>query len=505
MMDIDIVEQENNKSRDDVVEDNKRGLRPVRDGCSEPADERGERAHETKGPGGVVTPHDSHNGNVDGDGISRGSGYPPVRLSIQGQGADEDRIIDPKGVDVQRSIDRDYLHTTTLYGNGDHRQYSPSGHDNNDASSFDTATATAAFDIRVRGAGTNFDQLKDRSGSPSASEAEVHGTGRRISIRELLSGPSPNPNPPCSASVTPSISSGAPSISPATPIDPYEFSKSPHSGSPRAYHHPETGTIHSPVPLPPPLRSRSSLGGQLLSSTSTIRGPIRTSVRPRPIATPHPHSYSFQPSRRASPYNLPGLGIKMLSSPSISASSSPMDSPLRHAHANGNGHGQGLGIDPSLNSPGSMSARRRGPVPQWPSPKSSRSHSFNNSVHTPRDLYQTLKTPAALRVPGTPFYQHQQSIPIPSSTHGQGQRQGARRGVGAVSSAPPLSAARIEAAAQMPTTPGRIHLVDVPRAQVISTLNERAGKYWFDPTSADCNLCESTHGQTHWLDCWLTE
>jgi hypothetical protein len=197
------------------------------------------------------------------------------------------------------------------------------------------------------------------------------------------------------------------------------------------------------------------------------------------------------------------MGIKMLSSPSTSASISPMDSPLRHSHANSNGDANGLRINPSLNSPGSMSARRRGPVPQWPSPKSSRSHSFNSSVNTPRDLYQTLRTPAALRVPGTPFYQHQQSTPIPSSAHGQGQ--GARRGIGAGSSAPPLSAARIEAAAQIPTTPGRIHLVDVPRAQVISTLNERAGKYWFDPASADCNLCESAHGQTYWLDCQLTE
>jgi hypothetical protein len=146
-----------------------------------------------------------------------------------------------------------------------------------------------------------------------------------------------------------------------------------------------------------------------------------------------------------------------------------------------------------------MSARRR-KAPEWPLPKSARSHSFGatNGIPTPRDMYQTLKTPAALRVPTTasllsPAPGYSPAVPI-ASTSGPGP---VRRGI-PPSSAPPLSAHRIESP-QIPPTPRRVHLLDVPRAKVISTLNERAGKYWFDLDSSDCRVCKSSLLLSHHL------
>jgi hypothetical protein len=290
------------------------------------------------------------------------------------------------------------------------------------------------------------------SGRPRQEQKQGGGRGR-ISIRSLLQS-----------------STSTPPISPAIPNEEYfnNTATSPSSHTPL-----RSGSIYSPVPLPPPLsyRPRSSLGTAGFGSNTTIRPIRRPQSRPR-LGSSLAHSHSFNTSRqRASPYNIPGLVTDMLNSnpnfPSTRATPSPMASPHSQQH-------QGRLSPPGLNSPGSMSARRRAPVPTWPLAKSSRSHSFN-SQQTPRDLYQTLKTPAALRVPPT-AYQSSPIVPI-------------RRIGTPPTSAPPLSPARMRSAPQ-PITPGRVWLLDVPRAQVIRTLNERAGKYWFDPSSADCNLCE---------------
>jgi hypothetical protein len=274
---------------------------------------------------------------------------------------------------------------------------------------------------------------------------------RRISIDDLITVPG-------SLSLSRIQSSSAfstpPSISPATAED-----------HPTPYQHYIPGSIHSPVPLP--LRPRSSLG-------STAR-PISTR-RPGPINTPR---------SRASPYLTSvarnegiGLGINMLNSPST-----PGDVP---SHSN-----SPLGMGPAQ-SPGSMSSRRR-KAPEWPEPKSSRSHSFNQTTSsTPRNMYQTLKTPAALRVPSTA-----QLLSRPGDVHSPMLIPGSASGVGPMrrgippSSAPPLSARLDIQSPQIPSTPRRVHLLDVPRAKVISTLNERAGKYWFDPSSSDCRICKS--------------
>jgi len=277
---------------------------------------------------------------------------------------------------------------------------------------------------------------------------------RRISIDDLLTGPSSISLPRIQSN---SAISTPTSISPATPED--------HQPSP--YQHYIPGSIHSPVPLP--LRPRSSFG--------TSARPI-SNRRPGPINTPR---------SRASPYLTSaarnegvGLGINMLNSPST-----PGD---MHSHSN-----SPLGMGPAQ-SPGSMSSRRR-KAPEWPELKSSRSHSFNQSTSsTPRDMYQTLKTPAALRVPSTaqllsrPGEIHSPML-IPGSASGVGPM---RRGIPPCS-APPLSARLDTQSPQIPTTPRRVHLLDVPRAKVISTLNERAGKYWFDPSSSDCRICKSIH------------
>jgi hypothetical protein len=269
----------------------------------------------------------------------------------------------------------------------------------------------------------------------------------RISIDDLLTGLSRIQSN--SAISTPT------SISPATPED----------HQPRPYQH----YIHSPVPLP--IRPRSSLG--------TTARPI-SNRRPGPISTRR---------SRASPYLTSAarnegvrLGINMLNSPST-----PGDI---HSHSN-SPLGMGMSIGPAQ-SPGSMSSRRR-KAPEWPEPKSSRSHSFNQSTSsTPRDMYQTLKTPAALRVPSTA-----QLLSRPGDVHSPMLIPGSASGVGPMrrgippSSAPPLSARLDTQSPQIPSTPRRVHLLDVPRAKVISTLNERAGKYWFDPSSSDCRICKS--------------
>jgi hypothetical protein len=227
--------------------------------------------------------------------------------------------------------------------------------------------------------------------------------------------------------------------------------------------------IHSPVPLP--LRPRSSFGSAARPISNRRPGPINT---PRSRASPYLTSAARNEGI--------GLGINMLNSPST-----PGDI---HSHSN-SPLGMGMSIGPAQ-SPGSMSSRRR-KAPEWPEPKSSRSHSFNQSTSsTPRDMYQTLKTPAALRVPSTA-----QLLSRPGDVHSPMLIPGSASGVGPMrrgippSSAPPLSARLDTQSPQIPSTPRRVHLLDVPRAKVISTLNERAGKYWFDPSSSDCRICKS--------------
>lgn len=291
---------------------------------------------------------------------------------------------------------------------------------------------------------------------------EVAGQEQRtrgLSIDDLLTGPGSLPRIHSNPYSTSALSTPT-SISPATPED-----------YPTPYHHYIPGSIHSPVPLP--LRPRSSFG-------STAR-PI-SNRRPGPNNTPRSRASPYLTS--AARHEGVGLGINMMNSPSTPGEMhSHSDSPL--------GMGMGMGAGPG-NSPGSMSSRRR-KAPEWPEPKSARSHSFNQSTaSTPRDMYQTLKTPAALRVPSTaqllsrPGEVHSPML-IPGSASGLGP---IRRGMPA-SSAPPLSAARVDTQSpQIPSTPRRVHLLDVPRAKVISTLNERAGKYWFDPSTSDCRICE---------------
>jgi hypothetical protein len=225
--------------------------------------------------------------------------------------------------------------------------------------------------------------------------------------------------------------------------------------------------IHSPVPLP--LRPRSSFGSAARPISNRRPGPINT---PRSRASPYLTSAARNEGI--------GLGINMLNSPST-----PGDI---HSHSNSP---LGMSIGPAQ-SPGSMSSRRR-KAPEWPEPKSSRSHSFNQSTSsTPRDMYQTLKTPAALRVPSTA-----QLLSRPGDVHSPMLIPGSASGVGPMrrgippSSAPPLSARIDTQSPQIPSTPRRVHLLDVPRAKVISTLNERAGKYWLDPSSSDCRICKS--------------
>jgi hypothetical protein len=286
--------------------------------------------------------------------------------------------------------------------------------------------------------------------------AQQEQRSRRISIDDLVSGPQSRPRIQSQHNQSFSAVSTPTSISPATPED---------HPSPFGYAHYPPGSILSPVPRP-----RSSLG----SSARPI-----SNRRPGPIHTPNSIGRA-----RASPYHLTsaaryegvGLGINMLNSPST-----PGD---MHSHSN-----SPLGSGPAQ-SPGSMSARRR-KAPEWPEPKSARSHSFNSSVSTPRDMYQTLKTPAALRVPPTA-----QFLTRPGDVHSPMLIPGSASGVGPIrrgmppSSAPPLSASINSP--QIPATPRRVHLLDVPRAKVISTLNERASKYWFDPSTSDCRICKSS-------------
>lgn len=325
-----------------------------------------------------------------------------------------------------------------------------------------------------------------RNGGIIDQDEEQVPRSRGLSINDLITGPPLRPTHPHSFSNT----STPTSISPATPEDhpssPYRYRLGPISGP---------GSIHSPVPI----RSRPSFvgsrPGSALGSPSThsTARPIHYSNnrRPGPIHASSSHTHTSR--QRASPYPPTsaaryqgvGLGINMINTPSTPSNSG---SPLGHDADQGQpGPGN---ISPSLQSPGSMARRRK--APEWPEAKSSRSHSFN-SASTPRDMYQTLKTPAALRVPLTaqllsPAYGPGMKSPmtIPGSP-GPGP---IRRGI-PPSSAPPLSASRIDSA--IPPTPRRVHLLDVPRAKVISTLNERAGRYWFDPSTSDCRICESLY------------
>jgi len=272
---------------------------------------------------------------------------------------------------------------------------------------------------------------------------------RRISIDDLITGPG-------SLSI-PRIQSNSaiptPSISPATPED-----------YPTPYLHYIPGSIQSPVPLP--LRARSPFGSTARPISKQRPGPINT---PRSRASPYLTSAARNESI--------GSGINMLNS-----RSTPGD---MHPHSN-----SPLSMGPAQ-SPGSMSSRRRR-APEWPEPKSSTSHSFNQPPSsTPRDIYQTLKTPAVLRVPITAQLPSrpgdvQSPMLIPGSASDVGPM---RRGI-PPSSAPPLSARLDTQSPQIPSTPRRVHLLDVPRTKVISTLNERAGKYWFDPSSSDCRICK---------------
>ena len=307
---------------------------------------------------------------------------------------------------------------------------------------------------------------------------------RGLSIVDLITGPPLRPTHSHSFSNT----STPTSISPATPEDhpssPYRYRLGPISGP---------GSIHSPVPI----RSRPSFvgsrPGSALGSPSThsTARPIHYSYnrRPGPVHASSSHTSrqraSPYPPTSAARYEGVGLGINMINTPST-----PSNSGSSLGHDADQGQPGPGNISPSLQSPGSMARRRK--APEWPEAKTSRSHSFN-SASTPRDMYQTLKTPAALRVPSTaqllsPAYRPGMESPmvIPGSA-GPGP---IRRGI-PPSSAPPLSAARIDSA--IPPTPRRVHLLDVPRAKVISTLNERAGRYWFDPSTSDCRICKSLY------------
>jgi hypothetical protein len=287
---------------------------------------------------------------------------------------------------------------------------------------------------------------------------EQEQRSRRISIDDLVSGPESRPRIQSQSQHKQSFSavSTPTSISPATPED---------HPSPFGYAHYPPGSILSPVPRP-----RSSLGSSARSISNRRPGPIHT---PNSIGRARASPYHLTSTAR---YEGVGLGINMLNSPST-----PGD---MHSHSN-----SPLGSGPAQ-SPGSMSARRR-KAPEWPEPKSARSHSFNSSVSTPRDMYQTLKTPAALRVPPTA-----QFLTRPGDVHSPMLIPGSASGVGPIrrgmapSSAPPLSASINSP--QIPATPRRVHLLDVPRAKVISTLNERASKYWFDPSTSDCRICKSS-------------
>jgi len=292
---------------------------------------------------------------------------------------------------------------------------------------------------------------------PKEVRREPEQRSRKISIDDLLSGPGPLSSTLSSAAI--SIPTSSPS---ATPED-----------HPAPYQHYIPGSIHSPVPLP--LRPRSSFG--------TTARPI-SNRRPGPIYTPR---------SRASPYLTSaarnegvGFGINMLNSPSTPGG-------MHSHHSN-----SPLGIGPTQ-SPGSMSSRRR-KAPEWPQPKSSRSHSFDQSTtSTPRDMYQTFNTPAALRVPNTA-----QLLSRPGDVHSPTLIPGSASGVGPIrrgiipSSAPTLSARTDTRSPQIPSTPRRVHLLDVPRAKVISTLNERADKYWFDPSSSDCRICKLILSHVNW-------
>ena len=285
-------------------------------------------------------------------------------------------------------------------------------------------------------------------------QGRAQRTGK-ISIDGLLTGAGSLPRiHPTPATSTPT---------PATPED-----------CPTLHQHHIPGSIHSPVPLP--LRAKSSFG-------STVR-PI-SNRRPGPVNTPR---------SRASPYLTSaarnegvGLGINTSDCPST-----PWD---MHSVSL-------LGMGPAQ-SPGSMSSRRR-KAPEWPGPKLSRSHSFNppTSPSTPKDMDQTIKTPAALRVPSTALISSR-----PGDMRSPMLNPGTASGVGPIrrgflpSSAPPLSARADTQSPRIPSTPKRVHLLDVPRAKVISTLNERAGKYWFEPFSSDCRICESI--QLLYSEGWL--
>jgi hypothetical protein len=331
--------------------------------------------------------------------------------------------------------------------------------------------------------------------SESIHNIERGQRSRGLSIDDLITRPPirhlPHPHPhPTPNSFSNSNTSTPSSVSPATP--------EAHPSSPYRYQlGPGPGSIHFPVPI----RSRPSFAGSRPGSaigspsvTSTAR-PVHYSYNRRP--GPIHASNSLSSRQRASPYPPTsaaryegiGLGIDMINTPSTpSHSGSPLN---QDKDQPGPGN-----VSPTLQSPGSMARRRK--APEWPEAKSSRSHSFN-SASTPRDMYQTLKTPAALRVHTTaqllsPAYRPGMESPmiIPGSGSGPGP---IRRGV-PPSSAPPLSAARVDSA--IPPTPRRVHLMDVSRAKVISTLNERAGKYWFDPSTSDCRICKSVNLSVIW-------
>lgn len=249
-----------------------------------------------------------------------------------------------------------------------------------------------------------------------------------------------------------------PATSTPTPATPEDYTTS--------YQHYIPGSVHSPAPLP--LRARSSFGSTARPISNRRPGPVNTS---RSRASPYLTS--------AARNEVVGLGINTSDCPST-----PWD---MHSISL-------LGMGPAQ-SPGSMSSRRR-KAPEWPGPKSSRSHSFNRptSPSTPKDMDQTIKTPAALRVPSTAQLSSRPGdmpspMLIPRSASGVGP---IRTGI-LPSSAPPVSARADTQSFQIPSTPRRVHLLDVPRAKVISTLNERAGKYWFEPFSSDCRICKSIH------------
>ena len=276
----------------------------------------------------------------------------------------------------------------------------------------------------------------------------------------------------------------------------------------------DLGPAYTPQSSSLPLASASTLFFRLPSASNSLSSSGRARPTPIPLTLAGAHRHSpYPPSSRSASFHLPATATGLPPMPVSSGASGPPSTPSRSASHAG-GQSQAQFTPPSMSS---SARRRRGPVPDWPSPKAispGQSSAYGSSRGDGSAAAFALQTPTPLRVPQSaalrsPALTAQHSAirppppPLPPVYHYAAAPRSAplreRQHRGIAASAPVPSSPRVAAPLPIPATPRtpasaqRARLVQrsPTMASVVKELNGRAGDYWTSPESADVRISES--------------